>query len=369
MYTVYDAETNRTDRKTKGFATEAEAEEYRRAVTASIDARTYKEPVKITVAEWLDEWISTYCCDLKQHTIAQYTSSINNHIKPAIGAIKLELLTSHDVQKMINGCSMVDDKDKTVSSKSIKNVYGILHSAMTRAIYARKIKENPCIGVKLPKIVKKEMEILTGSDLLSFLEAIKGHQYEYLYTFGVYTGLREGELMGLTWDDIDFNEGKVRVARQLAKEKKKGGGYFLDSVKNDKINYLVPPEPAMEALHKQLMKQKRERLKAGCVWDNKWNLVFTNDKGGHLVHVTVWANYKRIVTALGRPNLRVHDLRHSCATLEIQSGVDLTTVSRNRNHASAGFTADVYGHVSLDMKRMAADKVNSFIDTHLKIVQ
>ena len=194
------------------------------------------------------------------------------------------------------------------------------------------------------------------------LETINGHKFENVYRVDLFTGLRQGEILGLTWDNVDFKNGIITVSQQLQKEHVTGGQYGLVSNKNDRIRRLKPAGFVMEILKKQKVKQCEDQLKAGEFWNNEWNLVFTNEIGQHLCISTVYKNFKKIMAKIGLPETRFHDMRHTYAMLSLQNGDDIKTVQYNVGHATAAFTLDVYGHVSQRMQQESADRMQDYFE-------
>lgn len=183
--------------------------------------------------------------------------------------------------------------------------------------------------------------------------------------------MRQGEVLGLKWDDVDFEQGTVLVRRQLQKvkvqpkDRDKNGGkkyrcQFL-AVKNSRWRKIAPAPIVMHWLKRQRGKQAEWRLHAGPAWEDT-GLVFTNELGGHLMPHTICHNFKRIVTDMGLPTVRFHDLRHSYAVAAIKTGDDIKTVQGNLGHATASFTLDVYGHVTDQMRRESAQRMEQYIE-------
>ena len=170
--------------------------------------------------------------------------------------------------------------------------------------------------------------------------------------------MRESEILGLTWPCVDFDKGTILVRRQLQKV---DGVYSLVPLKNDKERTIKPGNYVMGILKAQQNRQRQMRLQAGAAWAIGMDLVFTNEFGAHLVQLTVYKNAKDILRSIGMPDSRFHDLRHSYATVTLQNGDDIKTVSSNLGHATVAFTLDVYGHVSDKMKQDSADRMDRFI--------
>lgn len=360
-----DPGTGKQIQRTITGKTQKEVAQKLKEITLAVDTGTYIAPSKQTVGQWLDSWADTYLGGVKPFTVVSYKGQINNHIKPAIGAVRLEALDTATVQRLYNDLANERDGKPGLSPKSIKNVHGVLHKALQQAVANGLIRANPADACTLPRIVKAEIRPLDEVQTKAFIEAIKGHEFETLYTVTLFTGMREGEVLGLTWDCIDFSAGTIYIKQQLQREKKAGGQYQLVSLKNDKPRSITPAPWVMEILHKHRQKQAAAQLRAGKLWNNPQGFVFTNEIGGHLVSWTVTKKYKRVVAQIGRPDARFHDLRHSYAVASIRAGDDIKTVQDNLGHATASFTLDVYGHVTEQMKQASAARQQDYIKSVL----
>lgn len=335
-------------------ATQQEVRKKLAQLTAAIDAGTYKEPCKMTVGQWLDIWQQDYLGGVKPRTVEAYQGTIKNHIKPAIGFIKLEALNAHTIQKLYN------DLSGELSAKTVKNVHGILHRALQQAVKIDYIRFNPADGCELPRVERKEIKPLDTEEIGAFLKCIQGHKFETVYIVTLFTGMRLGEVCGLLWDCVDFDKGIIHIDKQLQRIPGSRGQFRLISTKNSKGRTITPASSVMELLKRHRAQQNELRLKAGAFWHDG-GYVFTTDTGEHLSPHTVYHNYKKVVEAIGLPDARFHDLRHSYAVAALQSGDDVKTVQENLGHHAAAFTLDVYGHVTEQMKRESAARMDAFI--------
>lgn len=340
--------------------TQKEVAQKLKVATASIDQGTYIAPSKMTVGEWLDIWARDYLGGVKPYTVVAYTGTIKNHIKPALGAIKLSTLNAHTIQGFYNDLTAEREGKPGLSPKTVKNVHGVLHKALQQAVAIGYLRFNPADACTLPRVVKKEPRPLDELESKAFIQAIQGHRFEMLYTVTLFTGLREGEVLGLKWGCVDFKKGTLIIDKQLQREKKKNGAYIFAPLKNDKARIVTPAAWVMKLLRTHRARQAEQRLKAGKLWEDS-GLVFTNELGHHLAIHTVYKDYKSLVATIGRPDARFHDLRHSYAAAAIHSGDDIKTIQGNLGHATAAFTLDVYGHVTDQMKRESAARMDSYI--------
>ena len=357
-YTVgRDPGTGKQIQKSVYGKTQAEVRKKLQVACIAIDEGIYTDPVKFTLADWLDAWIADYTSNLKPLTMKSYKGHIENHIKPAMGAIRLSALNTHQIQRFYNKLVKGDENTQGISPKTLKNLHGVLHKALKQAVEMGYLKFNPSDACRIPRIEKPEIKPLEDNDIAVFINAIKEHKYETLYLVDLFTGMRQGEILGLTWDCIDFECGTITIYRQLQKI---DGEYKFVSLKNDKPRCIAPAHSVMQMLQEHKRKQNELRLRAGEIWENS-NLVFTNETGRHLAHVTVSTCFKRIVKSIGLSEVRFHDLRHSYAVAALQSGDDIKTVQENLGHHSASFTLDVYGHVSEKMRRESSERMERFI--------
>lgn len=358
----YDPGTGKQIQRSITGKTQKEVAKKLKEATTAIDSGTYTAPNKMTVGEWLDIWSAEYLGSVKPRTVDSYKATVKVHLKPGLGAIKLESLAPHTIQNFYNGLSSATKDREPLSPKSVKNVHGILHKALAQAVANGYIRFNPTDPCVLPKIVKKEIKPLDENQITSFLKAIQGHRFEDLFTTTIFTGMRESEVLGLLWDCVDLTKGTITINKQLQKVRGSRGEYTLAPTKNSKGRTLTVAPSIVAILQKVKRQQLENRLRYGECWQNS-GFVFTDELGRHLKHQTVYLDFKQIMVQIGSPNTRFHDLRHSYAVASIKSGDDIKTVQENLGHATAAFTLDVYGHVTEKMKQESAARMEQFIKT------
>ena len=188
----FDPGTGKQIQKSISGKTQKEVAQKLKAVTAAIDEGTYVAPCKMTVGQWLDIWTAEYLGAIKPRTVNHYQGVVNYRIKPGLGAVKLDALNPHTIQSYYNSLSKEGRAPKT-----IRNLHGILHKALQQAVSNSYIKSNPADSCILPRAVRKELKPLDEGMISSFLKAIQGHQFEELFTVTLFTGMREGEALGL----------------------------------------------------------------------------------------------------------------------------------------------------------------------------
>ena len=348
----------------KSFSGKTQKEVLQKMQTAAVQIMddTYIEPSKITVKEWLEIWEKEYLGDVKPLTVAAYSGQIKNHIVPSLGAIKLKALNAPQIQRFYNDLS----EREGMSPKTVKNIHGVLHRALQQAVAIGYLPYNPSDACKLPRMQRKEINPLDDDQIVAFLSKIEGHRFQTLYTVTLFTGMREGEALGLCWDCVDFKNGIIIIDKQLQKEKRSGGGYIFAPLKNDKSRIIQPAPFVMELLRQHKLNQLKRSFNTGDFWKES-KLVFTDDFGKHLCFSTVYKGFKRVVASMNLPSLRFHDLRHSYAVASIRAGDDIKTVQSNLGHATAAFTLDVYGHVTNQMKQASSERMEGYIKEVLNL--
>lgn len=325
-------------------------------ITTAIDEGVYTEPSKLTVSGWLDIWLGEFLNDVKPRTHELYRSTVEKRIKPALGAVKLCDLKPAAIQRFYNDCTR---GEPALSAKTLRNIHGIMHRALEQAVEAGYIRANPSDACKLPRVVKKEIAPLDEEETKLFVKAVRDDPYEILYLVTLFTGLREGEALGLQWNAVDLDAGTIRIMQQLQLHK---GSYQLMPTKNSKPRVLTPAPYVINLLRTQRRRQAEWRLAAGQVWQDN-GFVFSNQLGAHLARQTVYRHFKNAVESIGLPDRRFHDLRHTYAVASLRAGDDPKTVSENLGHATVAFTLDTYAHVTEQMKQASASRMQAYIDS------
>ena len=210
-----DPKTGKQIQKSVYGKTQKEVRQKLTAITAEIDSGVYQEPCKMIVNEWLDIWLKDYQIGVKDSTAYLYERQAKLYLRPALGNIPLETLKAHMVQRLYNSLSQEHDGQPALSAKTIKNIHGVLHKALQQAVLLNYIRYNPTTACVLPKIVKKEIHPLTNQQTAQLLNLLKGGKYEIPLTVDLFTGLREGELLGLMWDCVDFEKGTINGKRRF----------------------------------------------------------------------------------------------------------------------------------------------------------
>ena len=352
----HDPETGKAIYKNVLGKTQAEVKEKLKQAIEETQALDVTKAGKYTVGEWMEVWFQDYAkIKVRPSSHQTYQGYIHNHIRPNIGDIPLEKLTSLDLQKFYKKLlteGRVDrveakGQPKGLSAKTVRNIHQILSSALKLAQEQRLILANPAECCALPRVEHQEMKTLTTVQLTSFFREARESGVFELYYLELATGLRRGELLGLKWEDVDLQRGDLRVCRQISRI----NGEVVEAPLKTKNAYRTLPlaEDTVSVL-------KEQRKKVG---NSPW--VFPSLNGGPISPDSVLHMLHRVLKRAGLPKVRFHDLRHTFATLALQNGVDVKTVSGMLGHFSAGFTLDTYAHITSAAQRQAAQTMGSVL--------
>ena len=327
---------------------QAEVKEKLRTAIENSKRLDYTQTGKYTVGQWMDEWFEAYAkVKVRPSSHQTYKGYIENHIKPNIGDIPIEKLTSLQLQKfyrllLTEGRIPRIESEKQprgLSAKTVRNINQVISSAMDMAVRHKLILSNPTEGCELPKVEHRKMKTLPAEQLGAFLREAKESSVYELYYLDLATGLRRGELLGLKWEDVDLQNGVIHVRRQVARVDgevkelplKTKNSYRNISISQDAVAMLTEMEAHRSS-----------------------DYVFPSSTGGPISPDSVNNMLHRVLKRAGLPSIRFHDLRHTFATLALQNGVDIKTVSGMLGHFSAGFTLDTYAHVTTSAQKEAA---------------
>ena len=352
----HDPETGKPIYRNVLGKTQAEVKEKLKTAIQETQSLDFSKTGQYTVGQWMDVWYENYAkIKVRPSSHQTYKGYIENHIKPNIGDIPLEKLTTLDLQRLYKTLlsrGRVDrleskGQPRGLSPKTVRNIHQILSSALKLAQEQRLILTNPAEGCALPKTEHREMKTLPMEQLQSFLREAKDSGVFELYYLELATGLRRGELLGLKWEDIDLEHGDLRVRRQIARI----NGKVVEAPLKTKNAYRTLPlaEDTISILNEQKKK----------VGSSPW--VFPSATGGPISPDSVLHMLHRVLKRAGLPEVRFHDLRHTFATLALQNGVDVKTVSGMLGHFSAGFTLDTYAHVTTSAQKAAANTMGKLL--------
>ena len=314
--------------------------------------RTEKVRPEMPFGEWLDFWYQTYVKpQIRPTTQANYEAKIYQHIIPELGKIPLNQLAQKDLQqfyarmKTAGRLIRTEQFGKGLSDSMVRGLHAACRSALEKAVQEELIRTNPAVGCKLPPKRGREMQVLGREELQRFLIQAQAEGYFELFLLDLCTGLRRGELLALQWDDLDFKTGTLTVNKQVYEVK----GRLQVSIPKTRasIRRLVLPPGVVEVL-----RQYRETV------DSRWMFPSPVKEDTPMTPGAVRRRLQIILERAGCKRIRFHDLRHTFATLSLESGMDVKTLSAMLGHVSAATTLDIYTHITSDMLSEAAAKID-----------
>ena len=335
--------------------TKREAEKRLAELVLEADHGVYIKPAKETVGEFFGKWLKEYAWpNLSPETAQVYQIMAEKHIIPALGAIPLQQLAPERLQayyadKLVNGRR---DGRGGLSPRTVRHHHRLLHVALANAVKWRLIQRNPADAVDAPKYRPKEMRTFDQDGLTTFLESIRGSEYYPLFYTLLYTGLRRAEFLALRWQDVDVDLGYISVNRSLHHLLDKS--FMFQQPKTDKSRRMIAlPPSASIVLRSHKDHQRAQRLILSLLVGDA-DLVFAHPDGSPLLPHTITNVWKRLVKRAGFQGIRLHDARHSHASLMLAQNVHPKIVSERLGHSSVSITLDVYSHVIPGLQEAAA---------------
>ena len=333
--------------------TRGEAQERLRAALTTADAGIAPVSQRATVGAWLDEWLATHVEGrVRPSTDASYRQVVRLYLVPIIGRVPLAKLSPEHVARMIREL----EARGTLSPRTVAYALAVLRIAPTRAVKSGRALRNVATLVDAPAQPRHELRPLTAEQVRTFLGATADSRLGPLYVVAIGTGLRQGELLGLRWQDVTEDYGTLTVSHTLTK-----AGALADPKTAGSRRTLRLGRVISAALREQRRRQLEDRLRAGTCWSDSGH-VFTSGVGTPLIGTNVTHDFQDALARAGLPRQRFHDLRHAAATLLIEAGEDLGVVSRILGHSTVTLTLNTYGHLTDRMTERAAARMDAILE-------
>lgn len=316
----------------------------------SIATGTLVTDTKTTVRQYLTFCLEdVYKATVRPSTYVRNKGLVINHLIPALGNVALSKLVPLQLQKLY-GAKLNEEQ----SRRSIRNMHFVLHKALDQALRWGYVNRNVADMVDLPKPNNKEMQVLTLQQVETFLQTAKDDWYYPLYVTAVKTGLRQGELLGLQWEDLDLRKGTLTVKRTI---KEQNGKLLVGEPKSKSARRTVTlPKKTVEVLKQH----RKEQLQRGLMGTG---YVFTDTQGGAVYPQNMMRrSFKPLLKKAGYPLFGSHGLRHTHATILLQQDVNPKLVQERLGHSTIYLTLDTKSHVLLNMQREEADKLNAVFE-------
>lgn len=349
----------RRQRSKGGFRTKRAAQGFLNEILGDVQHGTYNEPRRITVAQFMREhWLPSL--DKRPTTMASYDVTVEKWIIPHLGGVILPALTPQNVQKMLETLRARGGKrGRPLSPRSAQYAYTVLRMALSHAVRQGYIARNPAAQVECPRAKAKEQLAWRAEEAAVFLTHARGHRLYVAWLLFLTRGFRRGEVAGLRWEDVDLDASRLSIRSTRVVLSK--GSAILSDPKTDRGRRTVPlDETLVDALKAHRRLQLEERMAWGAGWVDS-GLVFTREDGTPLRPDYLSALFDRLTRHAVLRRIRLHDTRHTAATLALRAGIPTEVVSRWLGHASVAITQDTYQHAIPSMMEEAGAKLTSLI--------
>ena len=327
-----------------------------KALKDSINAPAPDQPKPgILLSDWLDIWYQSYKKpNLRPNTQMSYERRIYQHIIPKLGSIRLDKLTASDIQQFYveqkkgGRLSQTELYGEGLSDQTVRGIHTTLHAALNKAISEKLIFRNPADGCRLPPAKAREMQVLSPEEIQRLLIQAKEDCCFELLLLELSTGLRRGEICALQWDDLNFRTGELRVERQVHRAR---GELVVSPPKTKAANRsVILPSPVLN-----ILKEYKETVAS------KWMFPSPVKEGSPRDPAAVRKKLQTVLERAGCKKVRFHDLRHTFSTVALEHGMDVKTLSTVIGHVSSSTTLNIYAHVTDEMRRTAAVKIDQGI--------
>jgi integrase len=309
---------------------------------------------RLTAGRYLADWLETARSYLRPRTWTRYEELLRLHVLPAIGSMRLARVGPQELQALY-GRALANG----LSPTTVRQLHAVLHKSLKQAVAWGNVARNAADYVQQPRATRREMKTLTPGEVRRLFEAAEGTKLEALFVLAATSGMRQGELLGLRWEDVDLDTAKARVRRSLQRCRQ---GFVFAEPKSDRSRrQVLLADVAVSALRRHRVAQTEERLRRGPAWED-CDLVFTN-ASGRPIEVTnlTLRHFRPLLAKAGLPLIRFHDLRHTAATLMLAQNVNPKIVSEMLGHSQISITMDLYQHVTETMQREAARAIDAIL--------
>ncbi len=353
-----DEQGRRRQKWHSGFRTKREASEALTEILGQLSTGQYVAPSKLTVRSFLEgEWLPAVRSSLRPLTFDSYAANVRNHVLPRLGSVRLQALTP----AMLN--SMYADLSACLSPRTVRYIHAILRRALSDAVKWNRLARSPADAADPPSLRatrKRVMRTWSAAELQAFLESVRNDRLAGCWRFLAMTGCRRGEALGLRWRDVDLDAGRAMIVQTLV------GNRVVSETKSERGRRTVALDPGtVAALREHRRAQQTERRALGPTYQDD-DFVFCREDGTPIWPRSLSRAFARHLASARLPKIRLHDLRHTHATLALQAGVHPKVVQERLGHATISITLDVYSHAIPAMHEEAASQVAALIKPRVR---
>ncbi|GMA50722.1 site-specific integrase [Alicyclobacillus contaminans] len=339
-----------------GYKTKKEAQAALAEQVTAVEQGSYVPPANQSVAEFLTDWGNQKKLQVRPSTWRSYEWTLNYHVMPHIGHLKLKQVTPKHIEKLyatLRESPRPDGKPGNLSERTILHVHLILQNAFDRAVRWGLIGRNPCKLVDAPRPKKVEMKVWTKEQVQKFIKTSSEDSLYHVFLLLLTTGMRVGEVLGLRWQDVDLDNARLTVRQQISFIR---GGHVFQQPKTKSGNRTIPiPQQVVHVLKQVKRDQEEKQRLFGDDYRMDLDLVCCTDKGTPLYHGNFTARWNALIEKAGVPRIRIHDARHTHASLLLQQGINPKVVAERLGHANVSITLDTYTHLLPGIQERAVD--------------
>ena len=347
-----DSNGKRKQKKKRGFKTKKDAQKALTEAMNSFFQGTYIEPSKTLFQDYLTEWFQTKRRSIGIQTAQVYEHYLNSRIIPKLGKIAIAELSTLHIQSYINNL-----QEDGLSSSTVKKNYEIIRNSLEHAIDFGLIQNNVALKVKLPKSERKELMVWDEDEVNHFLQTAKEDRYYIVFYLAVTTGMRQGEILGLRWSDVNLKDGLLSIRQTLSHD----GKTFINGAKTKaSLRTIALSEATIKKLQNHKMISSQEKLAIGPGYLNH-NLVISTQIGSPVNPANIRRSFNRLTEVACLPRIRFHDLRHTHASLLLSKGINIKVISERLGHSNIKITLDTYSHVLPTMQKEAMQKLDEMV--------
>ena len=358
----FDHDGRRRQKWHGGFRTRREAEAARAKLVTELNTGSSVVPGRTTLAEWIrDSWLPITEPRVKPTTFYSYKRNLELHVIPALGTKPLQQLTPPMLNSLYVSLATGTEDRKPLSAKTISYIHSTLHKVLADAVDAGLLGKNVASSAKPPRPARRGTSGITAWDpeeLGAFLAHVRGTRLEAIWRLSAMTGMRRGEILGLRWCDLDLDQSRLSVRQALVSV---GYEVIKSTPKSHNARVIDLDQETVEQLRAHRSRQEAERAEWGADYQDQ-DLVVAKENGESIHPQTFSQSFERLIKKARLRTIRLHDLRHTHATLALKAGVPVKVISERLGHESPAFTLKQYAHVIPGMQAEAAAQVASLVD-------
>jgi len=341
-------------RLTKYGKTQRECHDWIKQALAKIDSGLTYNGSHISLESFINSWLNGKTLSRRERTVFQYRKIAENYILPYLGNMLIQDIRPDHIVRMYSKF-----KENGTGARTLQLVHTVLHNVFDQAIREGAILRNPADAVERPRVEHKEFRTFSEDQAQQFLLVTAGHRHEALFYLALITGMREGELLGFKWSDLDWSKGVLNIQRQLQRIERKGL-FFVPPKTEAGRRQIKLGQGMLDRLAEHRKRQELERVEAGSRWQEN-DLIFPSSIGAPFEGHRIWDEFKELLVKAGLPDMRFHDLRHTALSLLMDMGIAVTTVQQRAGHSKASVTTDIYGHSMSRSQEQAAEQIEELI--------